>query len=375
MEFQDKQGCTALHVASRNDNTDVVKFLLHTCQICQENLLWEEGALTNHLNSKHGMNKQDYASKYLQGYKENKECQIEITKFDNWMNRCIFQCLLCEPRVTMTRKSVLISHIRSHHKEDRLDYFGQFKDETMTKAVHHVCQICTKSLLWDESVMEKHIKSSHELTPEIYNAKFMPSYTEDTNLIEKLRGEENQVFGAKKKDNTSKSVLSNLLINAKDDDNWEMPEEVRTWAKGCLYCCQMCGNDFAGARSFEVHLESFHGMTAQSYKKTYKSGVSNVFIGYHFCKLCFQNVRHDEADLYNHFKIDHGNTTVTEYFQQFKAKLKMPKLERPAVASNESAEPNREEKLSKKRRKEDKEEVFGQNPKKFCREKNEASIL
>jgi len=192
-------------ICSSEWDQTVAKFLLHTCQICQENVLWEKEAVTNHLKSKHGISKLDYASKYLESYEENEECQKEMKKYDDWMNRCIFQCLLCESHVSMTRKSTLISHIRCRHKEDRLDYFGRFKDETMTKAVHHVCQICTKSLLWDESAIQKHIKLCHELTPEIYKAKFMSSYTEDTKLIEKLRREDNhQLFVATK---TSSSEL------------------------------------------------------------------------------------------------------------------------------------------------------------------------
>ncbi len=351
-------------ICSSEWDQTVAKFLLHTCQICQENVLWEKEAVTNHLKSKHGISKLDYASKYLESYEENEECQKEMKKYDDWMNRCIFQCLLCESHVSMTRKSTLISHIRCRHKEDRLDYFGRFKDETMTKAVHHVCQICTKSLLWDESAIQKHIKLCHELTPEIYKAKFMSSYTEDTKLIEKLRREENhQLFVATK---TSKSKQSDVPLKAKTDKDWEMPEEVRSWARGCLYCCQLCGKDFPGARFFEDHLKSIHRMTAQSYKKTYKS--SNVITGYHFCKLCFQNVRHDEVDIYNHFKRDHGNTTVTDYFRQFKAKLKMPRLERSMGASAGSANSNDVENLTKKRQNEDE---VDQNRKKSCREKNE----
>jgi hypothetical protein len=51
---------------------------------------------------------------------------------------------------------------------------------------------------------------------------------------------------------------------------------------------------------------------------------------FHFCRLCRNNVWHDEADLKLHFKKEH-KISVSKYYEQFKKKLKMPRLERPTA--------------------------------------------
>ena len=114
-----------------------------------------------------------------------------------------------------------------------------------------------------------------------------------------------------------------------------MTDEIRTWAKGCLFCCQICEQDIVGTQPFSLHLSSCHDTSLQNYKKRYSAACTNVIVGYHFCKICCNNVRHDEADLVSHFRKEH-KMTIADYFNQFRAKLKMPRLERPAVEGNSS---------------------------------------
>jgi hypothetical protein len=353
---------TEAHNVTCPEDGSVVSCLLHSCQICNENVLWEEEKLINHLQTQHSLHPQDYASKYLQNYRENEECAIEIYKLDSWMNCCIFKCVLCVSSVTFDKKSKLANHLAQHHKENRAGYFKQFEEETIVQSTDHVCQICSKKMIWDESAIQRHIERAHKLKVEIYRAKYMQTYTEDADLIGQMRKEENKLarFPKKIKAQTSTPQESDTFISLPDDgdEDWGTTEKVRTWARGCLYNCQICESDFVGARAFTVHLVSSHQTSLQSYKKKYRSCNTNVIVGYHFCKLCCNNVRHDETDLYNHFQKEH-KSNIVDYFNQFRNKLRMPRLERPMTEVIKNTETNPTQDSSAKKRKRPTESVGG----------------
>jgi hypothetical protein len=121
-----------------------------------------------------------------------------------------------------------------------------------------------------------------------------------------------------------------FLATNSDNDSDGGTDEVKTWARGCLYSCELCNVDFAGLKVFELHLATSHQMSQSSNKKKNGSSQSCVLPGFHFCRLCSTNVRHDEEDLKLHFKKEH-KMSVSKYYEQFKGKLRMPRLERPTT--------------------------------------------
>ena len=312
----------------------VVDYMLHTCQVCSDNILWEDQALKSHLKSKHSLKIEEYASKHLRTYQENEDCKKEMDTFDSWINQCIYRCMLCPDEVVMDRKMRLLTHLSKKHSHNRAGYFVNNEETTFVEKIEHVCQICTQPILWDVYYLQKHIENIHKIKTNIYRAKFMSKYTDNAGEIEKLRKEENRIAKASKKTRVSlvtledeDSSMSTTLPNYDDEEDDDSNEEVRTWARGCLYCCEICDTDFVGARAFQFHLESSH---QTSYKRKNGSNQSCVISGFHFCRLCCNNVRHDEADLKSHFSKEH-KMTVSEYYQQFKGKLRMPRLERPSA--------------------------------------------
>jgi len=317
-----------------------VHYLLHTCQICSENLLWEEETLANHFAAKHDLDVSEYAKQHLPNYEENEDCSREIYKFESWMNRCVFQCKLCPPgeMATVNKKTKLYTHLAKSHADNRRGYFAEYEEETFVEKVDHVCQLCAQSVLWDGSYLQRHIEHTHKIASAVYRAKYMSDYTDNVDEIELRREEENKLARAAARSNgeatstclDESETSSSMIITLNDSDDDDVTGEIRTWARGCLYKCEICESEVAGARSFENHLATSHEMSLSSYKKKYVNNQSCVITGFHFCRICSNNVRHDEADLKNHFAKEH-KITVSNYFEQFKGKLKMPRLARPAA--------------------------------------------
>ena len=349
-----------------------VNFLLHTCQICSENILWEELSLKNHFKSKHiGLSLHEYALEHLPNYQQNEACEKEIQNFDSWVNQCVLKCMCCTQETMFNRKSKLVNHLNTFHKvaSAKSGYFTTYENETFVKKTEHVCQVCMKKYIWDEFSLDSHIRKSHKMKLSVYRAKFMSRYTENEEEIEKQRKEEHKQNRSSKQkkiptnvsqhtesSNENISIVSYNDDDDNDDEVWGSSDEIRTWARGCLYHCDICNLDFIGARPFDNHLATSHGTSMSSNKKKYGSNQVCTIRRFHFCRLCFNNVRQDEEDLKNHFQKEH-NISVASYYEQFKAKLTMPRLEKPVTtradisalngSSKEDSTPNKG--ISKKR--------------------------
>ena len=317
----------------------VVNYKLHTCQICSENVMWEEASLKTHFNTKHNLPIEDYAAKHLVTYQENEICSKQIKEFGSWTTQCIYRCMLCPDKPEMCRKMSLFNHLSKKHRNQNAGYFTTFENETFVKQSYHVCQECGESILWDPKYLQKHIEQGHKMKTSVYRAKFMHRYTENWEEIERRRKEDikqSKSFRKMKSSPSSspqsdqESSVETVSTSLFEDEDFGMTEEVRVWARGCLYHCEICGSDFAGALTFEHHLMNQHRMSVQSYKRRHGANQACVMSGFHFCKLCSNNVRHDEVDLKNHFTNEH-NMSVVEYFEKFRGKLRFPKLERPKV--------------------------------------------
>ena len=322
-----------------NTDSPILKFLLHTCQICDQNVLWESEAVQSHVEKEHGLNTSEYFSKYLKNYRENEACSKEVSQFYSWMNRCQFRCCICAKH-GFDSKSKLRNHLRQHHPSESAGYFTKYEEEIVLGSLHHVCQICTRKFLWDKTALEHHIIRSHKMSTDVYRAKYLKDYTEDEEALTRARKEERKAARLtkliKRLTTTDEKNKSSNLHNDddSDDEDESLPEDVQTWSRGCLYSCQMCESDFVGVRQFELHLRSTHSTSIQNYRRQYGITGSNAIVGYHFCKLCSTNVRHDTNDLSNHFKKMHNNMNIVEYYNQFKAKLRMPRLERVVTSKD-----------------------------------------
>ena len=340
-EFSGKQ-TLSLHMAEEHQISDpdsraliemAVNFLLHTCQICFDTPLWEEQTLKHHFESKHnGLSLQEYATENMQNYKQNEACDNKIRNFDSWVNQCIFKCMCCTQDIEFDKKSKLMAHLAWFHKSIRTGYFTTYENETFVKKTEHVCQMCTKKYLWDDISLSKHITGSHKMKLSVYRAKYMSRYTENEEELDRQRKEDSKQSQSSKQKKTAviEGSSKDDPIELNDDEVWGSSDEVRTWARGCHYHCDICNQDFVGARPFDNHLSKIHDTSMSSNKKKYGSSQICTVRRFHFCRLCFNNVRQDEDDLKNHFQKEH-NISVASYYEQFKSKLSMPRLEKPVT--------------------------------------------
>ena len=316
----------------------IANFRLHTCQICTENVLWDEDALENHFASEHKIWLSEYATKHLKTYQESESCRKEIQDFDAWTTRCLYRCLICPSKPEMNRRMTLLNHICKKHRAQSAGYFTKYEEETFVKKSEHVCQECGQTILWDPRYLQRHIEKTHRMKTSVYRAKYMSRYTEDVEEIEARRKEQNKQSKSSKRPRSVAGICKTEPLstqttatnNLSDDEDQGMTEEVQTWARGCLYSCAICDIDIAGIKPFESHLTNLHQTSFFNYKRKYGANQACAISGFHFCKLCCNNVRHDELDLMNHFSKDH-KMSVVEYFEKFRGKLRMPKLERPKI--------------------------------------------
>merc|ERR1719510_1612568 len=109
----------------------------------------------------------------------------------------------------------------------------------------------------------------------------------------------------------------------------------------------MCCEDIVGYRDFSNHLVSKHVTSFKEHIANYEMKTVVLRKNFHFCKMCFKNINHDEDDLKKHFRKDHG-ISVSNYYDKYKGQLKNPKLQRPSGRS--SQEELQEKEVEKKKR-------------------------
>ena len=329
----------------------VVNFQVHSCQVCSENILWEEGSLIQHLTAKHKIPLSEYFTSYMHQYSNNEECKKQVQEFDSWASKCLYRCVLCPDSPEIVQERTFDDHVRKEHPESSPADWSKIKKAAFVKTLSHVCQVCGVSVLWDIRSLSAHIEKFHRMKATIYRAMFMSDYTEDLKKIEQRQQERRrqaQLLDLSLPDivEVDDDDLNSSLVSEETslsetftlDDDLGMTPEVKKWAQGCLYSCAICKNDIAGARPFELHLVSDHATTLSSYKQEHGANQACVSTNFHFCRLCCVSVRHDELDLKHHFEKEHA-TTVGNYFEMFRGKLRLQKLERPkSIGDNSSSE-------------------------------------
>ena len=102
------------------------------------------------------------------------------------------------------------------------------------------------------------------------------------------------------------------------DDANELDEEVEKWLSGSLFLCKICDKKIAGTKEFNSHLVNEHDMPFYKYAKDYKD--FRLISGYHFCKICSKNIKHDKEPLMKHMKEDH-KISARDYFYEYKPKM------------------------------------------------------
>jgi len=151
----------------------------------------------------------------------------------------------------------------------------------------------------------------------------MDTYTENVDEIL----EKQKACVSRKKSNEKQDV--ELFDDSEpDEEDDTMSEDVKIWAAGCLYLCEICDSDHAGAIAFKSHLTRKHRTSFTRHVAKYQLRNVCVSKGYVFCKLCCKNIIHDTDDLKKHFDKEH-QISINEYYDRFKAKLKQPRMERP----------------------------------------------
>lgn len=296
----------------------VAKTVYHTCTMCSENILWDAETLQKHTRERHQTNILDYIKENLTHYKENEECQAKHKENSEWLYKCVYECTECKTQYN--RYDGIHSHVYSPVHKENIDKIALRK--TVTKSIH-TCQICGYEEEWDGKYLRHHFKHKHNILADIYFATYMSNYTKDLDEIK-----ERQKVSKEWKKKHSPEKLEAEVFEKSDDDDDSMSEDVKKWASGCLYLCEICDSDHAGCNAFKSHLGKKHHTTFTNHIAKYQMRNVCIAKSYVFCKLCQKNVLHDIDDLKKHFDKEH-QISISDYYERFKAKLKMPRTERP----------------------------------------------
>jgi hypothetical protein len=231
------------------------------------------------------------------------------------------------------------------HTYNHKDITDKESVRRVLKATTHTCQICMHpDIEWDPAALKYHFETKHNIQPDVYYAKYMHSYSPDIAVIKERQAktkdhrkrvkdlaQENQEEESEDDDTeeevSGKRARPSYQPDYEDDAEWRS-EDARQWAKGCLYFCEPCDSDFAGLKDFSFHLVSKHKTSFTRHCAKYQVKYVCIKKNFHFCKLCHKNVNHDEDDLAKHFRKEH-DISGSDYYEQFKSKLKKPRLDRP----------------------------------------------
>ena len=248
----------------------------HTCKICDKMVRWDKDSVSAHLEKFHSTTPAIYFEKHLKdsldetgsGSRMLKQAAaktaaaIKPSPVSKWSDRCKFSCHICY--TVVGSRNILKKHLASEHKMCGTNPRERCPSDVLIK-VTHGCLICSQELLFDSSVLKKHLESCHGKMGELsYKSEYFKKYS--------------------------------------------LAEETNDWTAKSRYCCKVCFKIFAGKVQLKSHMASQHLLSSQ------KNG-SGLFEGHFFIclvedkeqKICSKQVVWDTLEITEH----DGSITMT----------------------------------------------------------------
>ncbi len=176
---------------------------------------------------------------------------------DSHSNLCRFRCPECHDNFRGWQ--ALRNHVAKLHPHKKLT-LTEVKI-SISKAVCHICQICSASILCDSVFIHRHLLHAH-------NNMYISQYR--------------KMFGFHKSDMSKCSFSDKVVGNL------------------CVYKCVQCGMKYGREQSFAHHLKS-NSLCRQNKHSDYL-----ISKDYHKCKLCNATDLCDKNFLYRHVKTLNG---------------------------------------------------------------------
>jgi len=291
-------------------NIAIHKNVIHTCQICHQNVPWNSDKITAHLTT-HNITADLYKQHCMTMYKFNKAATTHMSNDSNWSDKNNWECKVEGCRVPLASRVKLVLHIQRVHTLTALEYFRAHKDSLQTDK-QHKCQLCCSEILWDSYYLREHLRIKHKMKMVTYKNRFIAAYNPDITADE-----------ARNKRKKFPGKIAKKKIEHKPTKKIIAQTDAEIWATGCLFSCQMCvpATPIAGQDEFTSHLIKTHDTPFYKYAKQFQD--YKLVSGFHFCKICQKNVKWDIDPLTKHFEDIH-KLSLEEYYEEHKPK--MPKL-------------------------------------------------
>eukprot|EP00090_Calanus_glacialis_P045694 TRINITY_DN8651_c0_g1_i1.p1 TRINITY_DN8651_c0_g1~~TRINITY_DN8651_c0_g1_i1.p1 ORF type:complete len:1419 (-),score=222.67 TRINITY_DN8651_c0_g1_i1:288-4544(-) len=291
-------------------NIAIHKNVIHTCQVCHQNIPWNSDKITAHLAT-HNLTADLYKQHCMTAYKFNKAATAHMSDDSNWSDKNKWECKVEGCRVPLASRVKLVLHIQRVHTLTALEYFRAHKDSLQTDK-QHTCQLCCANILWDSYYLREHLRIKHKMKMVTYKNRFIANYNADITADE-----------ARTKRKKFPGKIAKKKIEHKPTKKIFSQSDAEIWATGCLFSCQMCNpaTPIAGHDEFTSHLIKTHNTPFYKYAKQFQD--YKLVSGFHFCKICQKNVKWDIDPLTKHFEDIH-KLSLEEYYEEHKPK--MPKL-------------------------------------------------
>ncbi len=175
---------------------------------------------------------------------------------DSVSSQCIFKCYECDGKTFSAWNT-----LRTHRFRKQCSVSTSTADigNLVSKAVCHICKICSAKILCDKNFIQRHLHL-HKIGILEYAKKFACKKTEET------------IY--------SQDIIGNL----------------------CLYECIDCGYNSSSGRAFLKHKRLTHHCRKISSLDSLKKSV------YHRCKLCKKSILCDQTVIAKHLRRHHDFT-------------------------------------------------------------------
>ncbi len=197
----------------------LTKATVHVCRICAEKVFCEGKHLADHFATKHKLNLSNYRKKY--------NCESWVEKLEKVLingtlstdtigDLCTFQCQTCQQTFNGTRA------IQNHSRECCPNVQAKFWVDYIREIVTHRCNVCSKLILCDRSLISAHVTRNHGFKNlDEYAKKEGFTYITNKELKQNLTFTQNCKSRSARKLNGTKYVLEKNVrecVNLVDQD-------------------------------------------------------------------------------------------------------------------------------------------------------------
>ena len=251
---------------------------MHSCKICQMELMHTNLKLRKHFKQKHNIRVIEYYTKYVLPHKGISSDQPSPQASCTWADACLFKCF-CSYETSS--QSVFLTHTHDEHNLSLTTYTEKHGDP-IADVAYHVCKLCEKELTHTYDDLRDHLKY-HDLTVEEYHEKH-------------IAGKPLKSPRKKPQSESKTAVEENSAI-----DNSSLQENVRKWANQCIFKC-FCNEVKNSKTKMFHHVRQQHGMSWRNYKDKYGDP---LFVKVeHCCKICNKMFLLNDMDARDHLKTE-----------------------------------------------------------------------